>query len=105
MNAGFTFFLGLPVSRPNALWTRATALRTPVLISANAFSEWSNDKLDLRHCCGFDTRYLNLIATNPVAPQASLQPAFIAAFPGPQPIILISPLRHLGSGGPCKTGV
>ena len=61
------FLLGLPSLRDGALWHAARALHAPVLISANALSRWRIDHLGLRIWEGFETRWMHLIASHPVA--------------------------------------
>ncbi len=76
MNGSFEFLLGLPALRPGALWSRATSIGAPVLLSANALSRWRVDGLGLRHWDGFDGRHLGLVSRHRVALDSA---GFVAA--------------------------
>jgi hypothetical protein len=76
MTKRFEFLLGLPALRPGALWSCATAIGTPVLISANALSRWRVDGLGLRDWDGFDGRHLGLVSRHRVALDSA---GFVAA--------------------------
>ena len=58
----FAFLLGLPMLRPGALWSRAVALDSPILVGANALSRWYTDWPGLRQWADFDGRHLGLVA-------------------------------------------
>ena len=71
-----TFLLGLPALREGALWATARALGAPVLVSANALSQWAVDADGYRMWTGFNGRALKLVHSHPVALDSA---GFVAA--------------------------
>lgn len=71
-----TFLLGLPALREGALWAMARTLGAPVLVSANALSQWAIDAEGYRIWTGFNVRVLNLVHSHPVALDSA---GFVAA--------------------------
>jgi hypothetical protein len=67
MTTQIEFLLGLSALRDGLLWRAVRQLNAPVLISANALSRWHNDSLGLRRWTGFESRWLALVHSHPVA--------------------------------------
>jgi hypothetical protein len=71
-----TFLLGLPALREGVLWATARALDAPVLVSANALSQWAINADGYRMWTGFNGRALKLVHSHPVALDSA---GFVAA--------------------------